>query len=186
MGDGTFTATMTARSSASPASVYDLLADIGSHLVWAGEQQDKRYRLTSIEAPGGQAAVGTAWTSTGLVPMSRAHWEDRSTVITAERPRLFEFITEGRVAVRKPMTATFLNRYLITPDGEGCRVTHQLRVVEVINPMLRLRYPMRIAVLKFGVPLSSGRGLRNLLRMAELREASSVADSAGGVVIPAG
>ncbi len=177
---GTFTATMTARCSAPPEAVYDVLADLGSHLVWAGRQQPPNYRLQTLDAPAGQAAVGTSWTSTGTAPMARSHWEDRSKVITADRPRLFEFITEGRVGGRRPMAATWLNRYQITPEGSGCRVVHQLRLVEVSNPFLRLRFPMRWATFAFAVPMLSGRGLRNLLRLSESRRDAPAYEAAGG------
>ncbi len=177
---GTFTATMTARSSASPEAVYDLLADLGSHLVWAGRQQPGNYRLQTLDAPAGHATVGTSWTSTGTAPMARARWEDRSQVITADRPRLFEFITEGRVGGRRPMVATWLNRYQVTPEGSGCRVVHQLRLVEVSNPFLRLRFPMRWATFALAIPLLSGRGLRNALRLAESRQVAPVCDAAAG------
>lgn len=176
MGDRAFASTMSATCSASPEAVYDLLADPASHLVWAGERQDRQYRLTSLDAPPGAAQVGSGWTSTGTIPMSGHHWEDRSTVIAAERPRLFEFVTEGRVAARRPMLATCLNRYLIEPAGAGCRVTHELRLLEVTNPIARLRFPMRIMVFKVGIPFGSGRGLRNLLRMAETSPSAALAN----------
>jgi len=43
------------RSQAPAVVVYDLLADLRSHLVWAGERQGKKTRLVSLEAPEGPA-----------------------------------------------------------------------------------------------------------------------------------
>jgi len=104
--------------------------------------------------------------------MSSRRWEDRSTVTVAERPATFEFITEGRVDGRTPMTARWRNRYEIGPTEDGCRVMHSLALVQVTNPLLRLRLPvLRYLAFKVGIPLASSRGLRNLIAMAEAREA---------------
>src|SRR5437879_11734648 len=79
--------------SAPPDVVYDFLADLGSHLTWGGKQQTSDFRLLSLEAPAGPAGVGTTFTSTGTIPMSSRHWEDRSKVTPAERPNTSEFVT---------------------------------------------------------------------------------------------
>ena len=167
------TATMTDRCSAAPASVYDLLADVHSHLVWAGERQRPDYRLTSLAGPGGPASAGTVFTSTGLIPMSGAHWEDRSTITAAERPTVFEFVTEGTVRGRRTLTSRWLNRYEISPVHGGCAVTYRLSLLEVENPFLRIRRPMRWFSFRFAIPMFSGPGLRNLLKLAEEREKQS-------------
>src|SRR5207253_8933623 len=78
--------------SAPPDVVYDFLADLGTHLTWAGKQQTSDFRLLSIEAPAGPAGVGTIFTSTGNIPMSLRLWEDRSKVTTAESPNKFEYV----------------------------------------------------------------------------------------------
>lgn len=167
------TATLTDRGSAAAESVYDLLADIHSHLVWAGERQRPDYRLTSLEGPGGTARVGSVFTSTGRIPMSNAHWEDRSTVTAADRPTHFEFVTEGTVKGRRTLTSLWLNRYEISRLPSGSAVTYRLSLLEVDNPFLRIRPPMRAFTFRFGIPMFSGPGLRNLLRLAEEREERS-------------
>jgi hypothetical protein len=91
---------------------------------------------------------------------------------TPQRPATFEFITEGRVDGRRPMTSRWRNRYEITPTEQGCRFIHSLALLQVTNPRLRLRLPvLRYLAFKVGIPLASGRGLRNLVAMAEAREA---------------
>lgn len=44
-------------------------------------------------------APGFVFTSTGTIPGSRWRWHDRSMVTEAERPSLFEFVTEAAAAV---------------------------------------------------------------------------------------
>jgi hypothetical protein len=56
-------------TSASPEAVYEILGDLRSHAIWAGERQKKNTRLLSVEAPGGAAAVGTEFHTTGADPM---------------------------------------------------------------------------------------------------------------------
>ena len=82
---------------APPEVVYDMLADLHSHLGWGGARQGRDYRLLSLEAPDGPATVGTVFATTGAIPMSRKRWEDISTVTLATRPSRFGFVTEGRV-----------------------------------------------------------------------------------------
>src|ERR1700674_4477625 len=97
------------------AVVYDLLADLRSHLRWRGTAQSSDYRLLSMEAPDAPAKVGTIFTTTGAIPMSVERWEDRSTVTLAARPATFEFVTEGRVGNGpKAMRARYVSRYEIT------------------------------------------------------------------------
>jgi hypothetical protein len=180
MNDSIATATMTARCTARPETVYDLLSDLRTHLVWGGERQRSDFRLLTLNAPPGVAQTGTTFSSTGTIPMSRSHWEDRSAVTAAEAPALFEFVTEGRVKGRRTMTSRWRSRYEIQAAGAGCVVTHRLSLLSVENPVLRLRPPMRSMTFKFGIPMFSGRGLRNLLKLAEQRERESAAVVATG------
>jgi Polyketide cyclase / dehydrase and lipid transport len=180
MNESIATATMTARCTARPETVYDLLSDLRTHLVWAGERQKSDYRLLTLESPPGVARVGTTFTSTGKIPMSTSRWEDRSTVTVADAPTVFEFDTEGRVKGRRTMTSRWRSGYEIQPVSGGCVVTHRLALLSVENPVLRLRSPMRAFTFKFGIPMFSGRGLRNLLKLAEQHEREAAA------AVPAG
>lgn len=161
-------------TSGAPAeAVYDLLADIRSHLEWAGNRQPKKnFRLLSIEAPEGPASVGTEFQSTGADAMGR--FADSSVVTEASRPSLFEFVTEARLSTKKGTVVEWTNvhRYELARHGEGCRVSYALRIVRISE------LPGGLAMFKvpglrsLGLRISASyarKGLRNLVRMAEER-----------------
>src|SRR5690348_2577684 len=151
---------------AKPEAVYDLLADLRTHTEWAGARQSREFRLTSLEAPPGPATVGTSFSSTGTIPMSRRHWSDRSTVTVADRPDRFEFTTQAMAGEGNPMTAVYKHTYDISPATGGSRVTYKMTQLAVTNPILRLGPTMgRMTWLM--IPMFAGRGLRNLLALAE-------------------
>jgi hypothetical protein len=155
--------------SAPPEVVYDLLADLGTHLTWAGTQQSSDFRLLSLEAPAGPATAGTIFSSTGTIPMSSRRFEDRSKVTVAERPHTFEFVTNATVhRTERSMEATYRHRYEIAPTSGGSMVTYELTQLNVTNPFLRLSLPL-IRDMSWGValPFMAGRGFRNLLAAAE-------------------
>src|SRR5438309_11144064 len=101
--------------------VYDLLADLQSHLEWAGRRQSETTRLLTLEGPQGPASVGTEFTTTGS-DGKVARWSDRSVVTEATRPEAFEFVTEGRREGKpgsRPWLSTAVHRYEIVPDSGG-------------------------------------------------------------------
>jgi hypothetical protein len=149
--------------------VYDLLADLHSHVRWGGTEQRGVYRLLSLEAPEGPAKVGTIFTTTGAIPMSVKRWEDRSTVTVAARPTTFEFVTESRVGNGpKAMQARYVSQYEISPVHGGSRVTYTLTQAHIANPVLRLGLPvLRSLAWRVMIPMFAGRGFRNLLADAE-------------------
>jgi len=164
------------RSGAPAEIVYDLVADLRGHLTWAGEMQPKQnFRLTSVEAPEGPAAVGTEFRSTGADPMGR--FTDSSVVTEAVPPRLLEFVTEARLDTRKGKTVhwTNIHRYEIEPAAGGCRVTYTIRIVRLSalpGAMAMFRVPVLSAI---GLKVSASyarRGLRNLLKLSQDRAAS--------------
>lgn len=114
-------------TSRAPAeAVYDLLANLQSHLEWAGARQFEATRLLSMQAPDGPATVGTEFFTTGS-DGKVARWNDRSVVTEATRPEVFEFVTEGRREGKpgsRPWSATSVHRYEIAPRPEGCTVTY--------------------------------------------------------------
>jgi hypothetical protein len=157
-------------SSGSSESVYEVLADLRTHAVWAGEQQGKRARLLSVEAPEGAVRVGTEFHTTGLDPMGT--FADRSVVTEATPGKVFEFVTEGRLTTKKgrSIDMTDVHRYELTPRAEGCRIAYTMRVARIsqLAGMLAI----------FGIPglralglkatkRVARRGVRNLARMAE-------------------
>jgi hypothetical protein len=161
-----------ATSRASAEQVYDVLADLRSHRIWAGDRQKKSGRLLSIEAPEGPASVGTEFTTTGSDPMGR--FADRSVMTEATRPGEFEFVTEARLETKKGEVSEWTNvhRYELTPTEQGCRVAYTLRVTRIsaLPGMLKL----------FNAPVLSGlarkaaagvgrRGVENLVALSEER-----------------
>lgn len=154
--------------------VYDLIADIRTHLEWAGTRQPKEhFRLLSIEAPEGPASVGMEFTSTGADPMGR--FADSSVVTEASRPGLFEFVTEARLSMKKGKIVEWTNihRYEIASHDDGCTISYTLRVVrisELPGEMAMFKIPgLRSVGLRISASFAR-RGLRNLARMAEERE----------------
>jgi len=154
---------------AQPEAVYDLLADLRSHLRWAGSEQSGDFRLLSMDAPTGPAVAGTVFRTTGTIPMSATRWEDRSTVTVADRPSTFEFTTEAQAGHgAKAMRARYVHRYELAATPTGCRVTYTMTQEQIANPILRLALPViRQMMWSMGIPMFAGRGLRNLLRDAE-------------------
>ena len=153
-------------------AVYDVLADLQSHLRWAGEMQLARNHLLTLDAPAGPAAVGTEFTTTGVAPEGR--YTDRSVVTEASRPRLLEFVTEAHLITKKDKTAevTNVSRYEIAPTADGCQIVCMVRTVRASS------LPGPLALLNIGplAPLvrkeAEGmvrRGLRNLAAVAEER-----------------
>ena len=163
---------------AAPEDVYDLLADLRSHLVWGGEHQGRTTRLLSMEASEGPARVGTEFHSEGTDPMGR--FEDTSVVTRAERPRLFEFVTEarlvmggGRTVSGRSSTATRSRQARRLAVGSITR-GRIVRISELPGMLRLLGIPgLRTLVLKASGGLAA-RGLRNLVRLAEERAGAGV------------
>ncbi|HET9410275.1 MAG TPA: hypothetical protein VFO75_00190 [Candidatus Dormibacteraeota bacterium] len=153
----------------------------GTHLTWGGTQQTSDFRLLSLEAPAGPAAVGTSFTSTGTMPMSSRRWEDRSKVTVAERPNTFEYVTTATAhGARRSMEATYRHRFEITATPGGSTVSYTMTQLALSNPLLRLRLPVvRELSWRLAIPFMAGRGFRNLVAIAEQRTHSgSLAGSA--------
>lgn len=156
--------------SGAPAEVvYDLLADLRSHVAWGGQRQSKKFRLTSLEAPEGPASVGTEFASTG-VALDGA-WRDASVVTDARRPSIFEFVTEGAVGDGDdPVAWTLVHRYEIEPDPRGCRIAYTSRVTSVSRLEGGARMLVKPVVGRLLMKVSaafSRKGLRALARLAE-------------------
>lgn len=164
------------RSSASPGSVYEVLADLRSHTTWAGERQRKNTRLLSLEAPAGAAMVGTEFQTTGADPMGT--FADRSVVTEAAPGKAFEFVTEARLTTKKSKVADWTNvhRYEVTSEGDGCRIVYTIRIIRIseLSGMLALFKVPGLRAL--GLKASSGvarRGVRNLARWTESRSTTN-------------
>lgn len=157
-------------SSASSEAVYKLLSDLRSHAVWAGEQQGKRARLLSVEAPDGAVRVGTEFFSTGLDPMGT--FADRSVVTEATPGKVLEFVTEGRLTTKKGRTIdmTDVHRYELTPQAQGCRIAYTMRVARIseLAGMLAIFGIPGLRALASKAPARvARRSVRNLARLAQ-------------------
>lgn len=172
-----YSMTLKRTSPASPEAIYDILADLRTHLDWAGAQQRGDFRLLSLDAPAGPAATGTSFTTTGAIPMSSLRWVDRSAVTVAVRPSTFEFVTYATVPGRgRAMKATYTHRYEISAAAGGSDVRYTLTQLDAQDPMLRMGLPVvRTMMWRFGIPFMAGRGFRNLLAVAE-REARAASE----------
>jgi hypothetical protein len=163
-----------ATSAATPETVYGLLADLPSHLVWTGERQAKKTRLLTIDAPEGPAVVGTEWRSTGSDPMGT--FSDRSVVTEATPGRAFEFVTEARLTTKKGRISDWTNvlRYELEPAASGSRIVSTSRITRIseLPGMVAL---FNVPVLReLGLKISAKVGrrtVRNLARVAEERQA---------------
>jgi len=163
-----------ASSRASSEAVYAVLADLSSHVVWAGERQGKRTRLLTIDAPAGLAVVGTEFRSTGADPMGT--FADRSVVTEATPGKAFEFVTEARLTTKKGRTSDWTNveRYEVEPTVGGCLIVCTSRVTRISEMAGMLRAFNLPGLRPLGLAVSakvSRRSVRNLARLAEERSA---------------
>jgi hypothetical protein len=156
------------RCDASPTSVFAVLTDLQTHLDWGGRRQRRSFRLTSLH--GRSASVGAEFTSAGTIPMSTAHWADRSVVVRAEPASVFEFHTDSVAEGRSGRQSHFRweHRYEIAADGRGSRVAYRLRRTSMTNAPLRMRWPlMRDVTHRVMIPFFCRRGFDNLLAAAD-------------------
>ena len=159
--------------SAAPADIaYEVLSDLQSHLIWAGERQGKKTRLTSVEAPEGPAVVGTEFVTTGADPMGT--FRDTSVVTEASRPSVFEFVTEATLTTKKGTAThwTLVHLYDIAREGSGCRIAYTERVTrmsELPGMVAIFNVPgLSTLLLRFSKRITR-RSIHNLARLSEER-----------------
>lgn len=154
---------------APPEVVYAVLADLSTHLEWAGRRQYPGFRLASLEGSG-PIQVGTEFDSVGQIPMATSRFRNRNTVVEARPAQVLAFYTESTIDWRsgRRSEASYEHRYGIEPAGTGSRVVYRLHQTRFRNPPLRARVPlMRTVTHRVMIPFLCGRGFRNLLRLAE-------------------
>ena len=152
-------------------AVYDLLADLQSHLDWAGRRQLETTRLLTLDAPPEPARVGIEFVTTGS-DGKVARWTDRSVVTEATRPEVFEFVTEGLREGKpgsRPWHITAVHRYEIATTATGSRVayTEDLTRLDGAPGILQAPVISRVVFRISGKYMR--RGFRALLAMAEER-----------------
>lgn len=160
-----------ATSKASPEVVYEVIADLRNHLEWSGERaSSETFKLLSLEAPEGPAAVGTTFTSTGAGGKDTFH--DRSAVTEATRPHRFVIDTDARLERKRaePWEAHFSHRYDIQPEGDGSRIVYT-ETVERVNYVPYWLKPGIRTIFRPMVNRADRKQLQNLARLAEERSA---------------
>jgi hypothetical protein len=142
-GGAVYEMTLEARCDAPPSAVYGELADLSTHLDWAGKRQYPGFRLLSLR-DAGHMENGTEFTSVGSVPMALSRWENQNEVVEARFPETLEFHTRGLIVWRSGTRteARYEHRYETRPDGTGSRVVYRLRQTAITNPPLRMRLPL--------------------------------------------
>jgi hypothetical protein len=156
-------------SAAAPQVVYDTVADLRNHLDWSGERaSSETFKLLSMEAPEGPAAVGTAFTSSGSADNGTFH--DRSEVTVATSPTTFVIETDAHLDRTrwKPWEAHFVHRYDIAPEAEGSRITYT-EAIERVNYVPYWLQPVMRSLFKVYVNRADRKQLANLARLAEER-----------------
>ena len=174
-----FETSVTVSCGAPPRVVYDTVADLRAHLEWSGERaDDDDFKLLHLDAPGGAAVVGTAFTSTGANFNGTFH--DRSVVIEATPPNGFTIETQARLERRRGKTweVGFLHRYDIRSDGSGSMITYTDTAHHMNYVPYWLRFWMR-PITRAAIHKGDTKQLENLARLAEERAGSDGGDVNG-------
>jgi Polyketide cyclase / dehydrase and lipid transport len=161
----------TVTSSASPEAIYDVIADLRNHVVWSGEMAaSEGFRMLSLDAPEGTAAVGTTFSSSGSAQKDTFH--DTSVVTEASRPSRFVIETDATLQRKSAPTweAHFVHAYDIRPDGAGSRIVYT-ETIEGVNYLPYWLKPGIRTIFRPWVNRADRRQLRNLARLAEERSA---------------
>ena len=159
-------------SGASPQVVYDTIADLRNHLDWSGERaSSETFKLLSIDAPGGPAVVGTAFSSSGTA--DNGTFRDRSVVTVALSPTSFVIETDAHLdrTRGRPWDAHFSHRYDIVPEGDGSRITYT-ETIERVNYVPYWLQPFIRTLFTVYVNRADRKQLANLARLAEERSGS--------------
>jgi hypothetical protein len=162
-----------AASRATGEAVYGALANLQTHLEWAGRRRSAKMRLLTMDAPPGPATAGTEFTTTGSDP--NGTFSDRSVVTEAASGRVFEFVTEAVLTPKRggrPVEWTIIHRYEMSAAATGgSQVSYDFRITRIshlIGPLRLLRTPLAVMVSKLWTAVAR-RGLRNLIEVAEAR-----------------
>jgi hypothetical protein len=154
-------------SAAPPEVVYETISDLRNHLDWSGERASSAtFKLLSIDAPDGPAAVGTAFRSSGTADNGTFH--DRSVVTEATSPSTFVIETDAHLDRKrgKPWDAHFIHRYDVAPEGEGSRITYT-ETIERVNYVPYWLQPGVRSIFRLYVNRADRKQLENLARLAE-------------------
>lgn len=163
-----FETSVSVMSAAPPEVVYDLVADLASHLDWSGDRAGDAFKLLTLEAPEGPATAGTRFTSTGASDNGTFH--DTSVVTEASRPTRFAFETDSRLERTHGRTwqVHFSHRYDIAPEGQGSRIVYT-DTVQRVNYVPYWLQPWFRPITRRLIDRADTKQMSNLARMAEER-----------------
>lgn len=155
------------RTAASRSAVYATLADLSTHMVWAGDGTgDKKFRLLTMDQPGGSAVTGTRFSSTGVVQMGV--FRDETVVTDAEPAARFAFVTES--VLQRPRSEAwrgwFEHTYTLSDADGGTVISYECDLHAGNYVPYWWKLPMR-PVTRFMVERTGRRTLRSLAAIAE-------------------
>jgi hypothetical protein len=164
--------TVSSRTAAEPEQIYRVLADLSTHTTWAGTMHKKKnFGLLTVDAPEGEAGVGTEFRSTGIDPMGS--FSDRSVVTEATSPSVFEFVTEGHLTPKragKPVSDTRITyRFEIGSDGEASSIRYRMHISRWTNAPSVLTSRLLQPIARGAMKSSAKKMLRNLAAFAATR-----------------
>ena len=149
--------------------MYDVVVDLSAHLEWSGARaSDDTFKLLTLEAPPGPAAVGSSFRSTGANFNGVFH--DRSLVTGASRPSSFVIETNAHLERDhgRPWDVHFEHRYDISPAGGGSKITYTETIDRVNYVPYWLSWWAR-PIFRPLVNRADRKQLENLARLAEER-----------------
>jgi Polyketide cyclase / dehydrase and lipid transport len=164
-----FETSVSVTSAAPPEVVYDLVADLRSHLDWSGERAaSDTFKLLTLDVSEGQATVGTRFASTGANDNGTFH--DSSVVTEASRPTRFAFETDSRLERTRGRAweVHFSHRYDIASDGQGTRIVYT-DTVQRVNYVPYWLQPWFRPITRRIIDRADTRQMGNLARAAEER-----------------
>lgn len=155
------------RTRATGDAVYATLADLSTHLDWAGKGTgDTKFRLLTMDHAAGEAVVGTRFSSTGVVQMGAFH--DQTVVTDAEPGTRFSFITES--VLERPRGQAwrgwFEHRYTLAGEGDDTLISYTCDIHFGNYVPYWWRLPMR-PMTRFMVGRRTTSSLRRLGAIAE-------------------
>ena len=165
----TFETSVRVGSAAPPEIVYDVVADLRTHLEWAGERAPSdAFKLLSLDGPDGRATVGVVFTSTGANDDDTFY--DRSVVTETSRPTRFVFETDARLERRRrrPWEVHFTHRYDLAPDGSGTAIVYTDTISELNYVPYWLHWWCRPLTRRF-INRADTEQMQSLARFAEER-----------------
>lgn len=158
---------VTVPSHATPEAVYDVLAQLSTHLTWSGEEAPRSdFRLLTLDAPSRPAIAGDRFSSTGSNGFGT--FTDRSVVVQADPGSRFGFDTEATLTRKHRPTwnAAFTHRYTLAATADGASIAY-VGEVRPQNYLPFWLFPGMRPGTRMMVQKMMRANMENLARMAE-------------------